>query len=243
MNQTDGCQNLDDLFSQYPQVVVLCGHTHASIMDETSISQTEYTAINTQCTSYICFEDCELDQEGGALIEDNPMAMILEIKDNQAVFHRYSVLTWKEQKEPWVLNYPVPNDNFTYTYDNRKKASPAPHWANDFECSWQDVKFNDMNTKETSFTAASHPDGVFYYFFEFFDSNGNPVEFDVNGVKKTELCSSADAYLPEEERNNIVNIPFKAEYLENLRGKYTVKITAADCFKNKSESKTVSVDL
>ena len=60
-----GDSKLDALFAKYPQVISISGHTHASILDERSISQTSYTAINTQSLSYTDFEEGALLEEPG----------------------------------------------------------------------------------------------------------------------------------------------------------------------------------
>ena len=95
-----GDSKLDALFAKYPQVISISGHTHASILDERSISQTSYTAINTQSLSYTDFEEGALLEEPGD-VEANPMCMIMEIADNQITIRRYSVLGGQEEKEPW----------------------------------------------------------------------------------------------------------------------------------------------
>lgn len=243
MSKTDGCENLDQLFSQYEQVVSISGHTHASLMDETSIAQDDYTAVNTQCVSYVCYEGCDLTQDGGSFIEDNPMVMILELSGSQAVFHRYGVLTGEELGEPWVLNLPLSKDSFTYNFEARKAQSSAPVWENGFECSLGTAVGEDgEQLDELVFTAASHPDAVAYYSVSFADESGNAVRFQLDEeTEKDVLTVGTDYILPPEKRSGAVNIIFPAQYTRELSGEYTVSITPFDCYKNSGETKSASV--
>ena len=243
MSQTDGCENLDKLFSQYEQVVSISGHTHAPLMDETSIVQDNYTAINTQCVSYICYAGCDLTQDDGSFIEDNPMVMILELSDSQAVFHRYSALTGEEQKEPWVLSLPLSKVSFAYNYDTRKSQSTAPVWESGFDCSIGTVE-GEEGTKldEITFTAAQHPDAVAYYDIQLVDGAGNPVSFKINEEEtKDTLRVGSDYILPAENRSSTVNVIFPAEYTKDLSGEYTLQVTPLDCYENAGETVSATV--
>lgn len=243
MSQTDGCANIDELLSQYEQVISISGHTHAPLMDETSIVQDNYTAINTQCVSYICYAGCDLTQDDGSFIEDNPMVMILELSDSQAVFHRYSALTGEEQKEPWVLSLPLTKESFTYNYETRMEQSPAPVWDNDFECAVAAVEGEDgVQLDEITFTAAHHPDAVAYYDIQFTDPSGNPVSFAISEEEtKDTLRVGTDYILPPQSRSSTVNVIFPAQYTQEFSGEYTVYVTPLDCYGNAGETVSAPV--
>ena len=110
-----GCENLNELFSQYLQVVSISGHTHASLMSESSIWQGEYTALNTQCLSYVSSGMGDVVQEDDSFAADNPIELIMEIENDKITIRRYSILTGEEVKDPWVIKLPVNKDEFTYT--------------------------------------------------------------------------------------------------------------------------------
>ena len=106
-------------------MISISGHTHASILDERSISQTSYTAINTQSLSYTDFEEGALLEEPGD-VEANPMCMIMEIADNQITIRRYSVLGGQEEKEPWVIPLPIDQTQFLIPIRRVRSGAKRP---------------------------------------------------------------------------------------------------------------------
>lgn len=162
-----GCENLNELFSQYLQVVSISGHTHASLMSESSIWQGEYTALNTQCLSYVSSGMGDVVQEDDSFAADNPIELIMEIENDKITIRRYSILTGEEVKDPWVIKLPVNKDEFTYTDEKREAESVAPTWNE----GWNLQVTNDENGTWLSFPAAVHPDLVETYKLEFLSSS------------------------------------------------------------------------
>lgn len=126
--------NLDELFSKYPQVVSISGHSHYSIMDERSIYQNAYTAFTTQGLAY-----CNLDKKfydpfrGGitdlpAKDEDFPMMEIMNLDKDGAVIERWNVKDNREEKadQRWTLTFPLSKDTFTYSTAQRQAVNQAP---------------------------------------------------------------------------------------------------------------------
>lgn len=248
MSDSDGCENLNELFKNYPQVISLSGHSHASLMDEESIFQQDYTAVNTQCLSYVCFAENEIQlyQDEQSFIQDSPIAMIMTIKDNKVSFQRYSVGDKKEIKEPWIVDFPVSKENFNYTTANRELTAVSPAWGADFAGSAKTGKSNDGKDVDIiSFTAASHPDYVKYYQLAFTDSSGKPVTFTKDEKKLSSLNCVSDYILPEEKRAKTVDIKITEDWLikQLPAGKYTVSVTATSSFSKPSATQTFDIEL
>lgn len=241
-----GCENLNELFSQYLQVVSISGHTHASLMSESSIWQGEYTALNTQCLSYVSSGMGDVVQEDDSFAADNPIELIMEIENDKITIRRYSILTGEEVKDPWVIKLPVNKDEFTYTDEKREAESVAPTWNE----GWNLQVTNDENGTWLSFPAAVHPDLVETYKLEFIDNSGNKVVFNKgdseNPVKEEYITCVSDFLRVPDERSKTVRINLKDFIGENglKKGeKYTVSITAFETFGKSREAKTAEIIL
>lgn len=246
-SDNNGCENLDELFEKYPQVISFSGHSHAPLMDEEAIYQKDYTAINTQCTSYVCFEEDAnvIVHDDSSFIEDNPMIMIMELDGSKATIQRYSVLDGKAQKSPWVIDTASGKDGFTYT-DARKEKSAAPVWSDNFEISTESVKSGEENKAacQLTFTAAKHDDAVKGY-RAVFKSNGAPVTFKIGDKEFDSLLLISDFPLPADKRSEKMIFNFTEEkYKSSLpEGQYTIELYAQDAFGNESEVKTAQVEI
>lgn len=250
MSKEDGCKNLDELFSQYPQVVSLSGHSHASLMDEQSIYQKNYTALNTQCLSYVCFAagDTDVVQENGEFLDQVPMAMIMTIQDNSVTFDRYDMTTQTKAADPWILPIPVTKDSFSYTDDIRTPGTPAPAWPENF--TYNVTTGTDADGKQTNviaFTAATHPQALRYYEVQFINAQGETVAFpqaDAGKEPKTTLRFMSDYARPPAQRAEIASFPIPEAYAKSLpAGSYTVKVQANSAFGSPSETKTLEITL
>lgn len=253
MSDGDGCKNLNELFSAYPQVVSISGHSHASLMDERSIYQKDYTAISTQCLSYVCFAsgDDDVVQEDEEFIDEVPMAMIMTVTHESVTFDRYDTLTGQQAGDSWILPMPVSKDSFSYTDEIRSAAAVAPTWPEDFAYE------ASVLTQETdpqkrlgslSFTAATHPQAVLYYEVTFTDVNGKTVEFhpdkDDKTKVKTTLHFMSDYAKAPEKRSETAVFTIPEKFMADLpAGQYTVSVTPTSAFSEPGETKTLEITL
>lgn len=240
----EGCQNLNALFAAYPQIISLSGHSHAPLMDEEAVYQKDYTAVNTQCTSYVCFEGGAnaLVQDDSAFIEDNPMVMIMELDGSKASLQRYSVLDGKAQKAPWVIDAAAGKDGFSYT-DARKDAAEAPAWGDDFACTAKAEKTESGSAYcRLEFTAAKHADAVKNY-RAVLKQGDKTVEFKLGEKTYTDLKLISDFALPAEQRGEKAVFCLWADRFETAipAGAYTVELYAADAFGNESAPQTAQL--
>lgn len=121
-----GDYSLSQLFSRYPTVVNLGGHSHYSLLDERSIFQTTHTAINTQSLSYVELEKGVVNGTVPPLAYKHPMGMVMQFCSSSIDIMRVSMTSGAEQKpdKRWTLPPIIDKDNFTYT-NSRKYGKPT----------------------------------------------------------------------------------------------------------------------
>lgn len=242
---------LSELFRQYPQLVSISGHTHAPLMDDRSIWQGEYTAVNTQCVSYICFEQGTLASgEDRDAIEQNPMCLIMEISREQLVFHRYRVLDGSEQGEPWTISLPIAQNLNSYTGE-RAAQSAAPVFPENAAVRAELKKYEEDSGEEliVRFPSASHDRYVYGYNLTVTDSAGNPVPFkdgedeEGNPLFIRQLRYVSDFYLGL-DRMAPETVLRLYEHTKDLGdGTYTLRVTAADTWGHESAPITARITI
>lgn len=231
-----GDSRLNALFSKYPQVISISGHTHASILDERSISQTAYTAINTQSLSYTDFQKGSLLQEPGD-VAANPMCMVMEIEESRITIRRYGVLDGQEEKEPWVISLPIDASKFTCTREARAQQREAPAWPQDAKAAFS----REGEQQLLTFPAATHADFVHSYRVTLTDANGNGVMFGEGEDQKQALIYISDYYAGIGKMAQTVRLDL-ADALKALpKGSYTAEIHAQESFGKESAPITCPV--
>lgn len=111
-----GSESARRVFNAHPRVVALSGHVHGNLMHEGKIWQGEFTAV------------------GLASFKDQPaskgeyMAVILELDDKQAVFHRYLLSSGREYRpeSPWTVKFPYDPASPRYSPARLAKETPLP---------------------------------------------------------------------------------------------------------------------
>lgn len=125
------------LFNKYQNIISISGHSHASLMDETSFYQGEFTAIQTQSISYI---DLDYGYYNGRIPKDendnelismkNPMGIIMEINDEKILFKRIFFRSGEYYNKYWIYEFPAFKVNFKYNYLDMKNKYKKPYWLN-----------------------------------------------------------------------------------------------------------------
>lgn len=163
-----GNDDLTEIFSNYPQIISFSGHSHYSLLDERSIWQGSFTAINTQCVSYV---ELEAGKENGSIpphAEDSPMVMIMEIRANEIRIIRYNLAKEREEKNAWTIPLPIKKEKFKYTTEKRIRNAVSPVFSEEaVSAGIETVSVKDEKTGKPvdgfRFTAASHADFVHSY--------------------------------------------------------------------------------
>ena len=171
---------LDELFSQYPQVIDISAHTHMGITDPHQIYQKNYTAVNdgsqkmdsnpthfpnwanVGATSY---EDYNCVTEG----------FVIHINANNAVvIERWNTALCDKYSPDWVISPPFDGTNFTYA---NRTGGLSPWWESEAAL----VISNKASTScYVTFPQAKDDEDVYRYLINVYNSNGTSVMTQIN---------------------------------------------------------------
>ena len=221
--------HLNELFEKYPQIINFSGHSHFSLIDERSIYQKKYTAIQTQSLSYTELENGKVN---GSILKDefddlmisaqNPMGLICDVNDKEIIIKRISFNKNEFYNNDWIIDIPININNFRYLYDERKDKSVKPYFIFENE---DDKKIVLEKIKEKNiikFKQAYHPNFVHSYKIIFKDENGIEEQF----------LYFSDFFLMPSDRKKIISFGL----VNKLKGKYIVKIYAIESYGKESEN-------
>lgn len=179
-----GNSDIYDVLKDYPQVVSFSGHSHYSLLDERSITQTKFTAINTQTIDYVELETGKFngtvpkDAYGNDISKRTPMSLVMDVTQNEVSIQRLYALTGVKAKQAWVLKAPF-NNIGEYSIESRTQNDAAPEFADNVNITVENKVENNGNPiKVLSFDSAADDDFVHSYRVVFGDENGNPVTFE-----------------------------------------------------------------
>ena len=127
------------LYSKHPNAVVLTGHTHLSLTDETSIWQGAFTAVNCSCETGFAFTPpgrengfCGRDFRRDPPLEMPPIdiksvrqGMVMDVYDDRIVFRRLEFANGHSLGADWVV--PVwPDAPKPYAFGTRLREGLVP---------------------------------------------------------------------------------------------------------------------
>lgn len=223
--------NLDPLFSKYPQVVSISGHSHYSIMDERSIYQNDYTAFTTQALAYVNLSKEYFDPfRGGktdlpAKDEDYPMMEIMNLDQDGATIERWNVKQKTEEKADrrWNLAFPMVKENFTYSTAEREAVNQAPEMDAQAPVSFNPAvestlsfpKEDQHTLPGITFKAGTDDDFVHSY------------KVVVRGTREAEYTYLSDYCSGISTMSDTVNLALDTNLPE---GSYAVRVYAVDSF-------------
>lgn len=216
---------LDSVLKEYPQVILLTGHTHYGLNLETNINQSTYTQINSGSSS-----DIEFDM----LTPDNrrsfSQGMIIEIdKDNNVRITRVDIAKDMVIKDPWYIDaYKEDGSSLTrYSKETRLANNRAPQFPSGMEV--VEVSSSELRI---DFKAAVDDDMVFYYEVEVLNENGA-------------IIASKKIVTPFYNDPQLENMPksYSTTFTGNFKYPYTVKIRAYDCYYKYTELSQIFMDM
>ena len=128
-----GNKMITELFNNYTQIISLSGHSHYPLIDERSIFQDNFTAIQTQSIAYL---DCEYGFENGKMIRDqfddwnlslrNPMGIIANVDIGKITFKRFSIENYLFYDNEWIVDFPIYKKDFRYLNKSRFEKRKKP---------------------------------------------------------------------------------------------------------------------
>jgi len=218
-----GEKNLNKYFEKYPQIINFSGHSHFSLIDERSIYQKDYTAIQTQSLSYIELEEGKVngtipkDEYGEEMISaKNCMGLICDVNDSKVAIKRISFEKNEFYGDDWIVDIPIDKKNFRYLHEEMEKKSVKPYFVFENDDDKKFIIEKNKNTNIIKFKQAFHPNFVHSYKILFKDINGEEYSY----------LYFSDFYLMPSDRKKIISFGLN----NNFNGKFKVKIYAIESF-------------
>ena len=226
-----GFEPIYNTLKKYYQVIHLSGHSHFSLIDERSIWQNQFTAIQTQCTAFI---ELDYNFENGSVPKDefnnnitaynNPMGLIIDVNNEKVEVNRIIFNENKFYGNKWEFKIPYLKEDFKYMFNYRKKFFKDPFFnLNQSEFKKIYVRKFKNENEESEFFAIyfkqAISDNSIYFYQVFFKGINN----NFNGY----FNYFSDFYLSPSQRRDVIglrvnkNIPY---------GLYEVTIYGYDSF-------------
>ena len=118
------------LFSKYPQIVNISGHTHGSLADERAIWQGSFTSMNAGCLQN--WGDGRDGIVGNSVKRmNNYGVVVLDVFADCLVFRRFDVRDGEEYRadHPWTVPWPFDSAAAPYRPDVRRARAEVPAFA------------------------------------------------------------------------------------------------------------------
>ena len=220
---------LNGYFKEYPQIINFSGDSHFSLIDERSIYQKDYTAIQTQSLSYIELEEGKvngsipMDEFDDYMIStNNSMGLICDVNDNAIVIKRISFEKNEFYGDDWIIDVPINKNNFKYLYETMDKNSIKPEFIFENEDDKKVLveKIGDRNI--IKFKQAVHP-----YFIHSYK-----IIFKTEDNEEYQYLYFSDFFLMPSDRKKIISFRIN----EHLKGKFNIKIYAIESFGKESDN-------
>ena len=224
-----GADTLNKYFEKYPQIINFSGHSHFSLIDERSIYQKDYTAIQTQSISYIELEGGKIngsipkDEYDNRMISNqNCMGLICDVNDTKVVIKRISFEKNEFYGNDWIIDVPIDKNNFRYLHQEMDKKSPKPYFKFEKEEDNKIIIEKNNNYNIIKFKQAFHPNFVHSYKIIFTNEHNDQYTY----------LYFSDFFLMPSDRKDIISFGIN----KNLYGKYKVKIYAIESFGKVSDN-------
>ena len=204
------------LYSKFPRVVNITGHSHGSLRSECNMWQGEFTSVNMGC-----LQTWSGHAVGGApASKRNYGAVVMEVFPERIVFRRFDVRTGEEYgaDEPWTVPLPFDPATAPYRRDRASLNEPVPQFPAGATLS---LKADDPFTEvEMAFPRAEGRHGTYMYKVQVATPQGEAL---------ARIDMFGQFYIPE--RNRVAKLVRKlsAGYFDPGK-RYRVRITPCNCF-------------
>lgn len=204
-----------ELYSKFPRLVVVCGHSHSSLYSEQNIWQGAFSVVGMGCLATWSGRAVGRPPEG----KRSYGAVVLEAFADRLVFRRFDVRTGREicADRLWTIPFPFNPETAPYRRDRAAKREPLPQFPASAELTLgTDSPFSALAMK---FPAAGGDAGTYIYRVDVRSEKGKAARIDLFG----------QFHLDVSERQKIVERRIEAAYFEP-GGRYRVRITPCNAF-------------
>lgn len=168
-----------ELFSQFPDLCVFCGHKHLTSSDEKAIWQGPFTCVQVPSLSYCCTQG---GRDNGYADTDNrckppdwlmpiiplgqaKQGMLLTVYDEAMMISRLDFRFGKRMGPDWVIPLPLSGEKRPFNYAYRTATEKAPNFPAEAElsvrrCLKKERDGNEHDVFEVSFPVVAASDGA-----------------------------------------------------------------------------------
>jgi hypothetical protein len=205
-----------DLYSKFPRIVNVTGHSHGSLRSELNIWQGGFTSVNMGC----------LQVWGGHAVGGAPAskknygAVVMEVYADRLVFRRFDVRTKEEYgaDERWTVPLPFDPATAPYRRGRTTETEPVPQFPAGATLALKaDSPFTAV---DMTFPRAEGKHGTYIYKVQVTTPEGEPL---------TRNDMFGQFYLPARERAATLTLKLSAGYFDAGK-KYRVRLTPCNCF-------------
>ncbi|MBQ2945100.1 MAG: metallophosphoesterase [Clostridia bacterium] len=238
-------KKVKEVLDDFPQVIYLCGHSHALMTDERNLWQGDFTLINLASLSYYAsyyFAEEAFPKQHitgspyGVNLYDMAQCGLVQIDKNGAVkFTRIDIENEEVVATPWVFN-PVDSENEThlekYSLENRKNGKSAPSFPeNGFS-----VKYSVLNSGslKLTFEKAYDSEMVFGYSVSIFEKGVRAAKLNAFSLGGWYVRGD-QSKIPAEHIVEISRVKLSRDK------SYIIEITAEDCYGNQSATYSIEI--
>ena len=231
-----GCPDKAAMFSKYPQVVNISGHTHGSLADERAIWQGAFTSVNAGCLQN--WGDGRAGIAGNSVPRINDYGvLIIDVYAARIVFRRFDVRDGAEYhaQRPWMIPWPHNPSAAPYAPANRKDIERVPAFAADAVLRAEPSKTEDGGVLLTIPVTVGEPRPFAYRVrLERMDAGGK-------WVSHARRDFFGDVWQREKERPANYAQEFASAYFSE-GGKFRFRVAAANCWGKDGKSIEVVFD-
>ncbi|HJG87586.1 InlB B-repeat-containing protein [Pseudoflavonifractor capillosus] len=209
-----------NILKDYPQAVVLTGHSHRDLYDDRAIHQKDFTSVHLGGMQYIEFDgghiEGDVPAQTGLVHADGSQsqmnqAVIATVYSDRITFDRYD-FSVDRHLGTWEVALPLTQESFTYTEDSRD--AEAPVFPEDAQ-----VSYNMISSSEVEFTYPQAEDNAYVYdYWIELKQSGSVVDTCLT------LSQFYAAEVPARKTNHFAGLEPDTEY--------TLEITARDAVGN-----------
>lgn len=222
---------LDEIFSNYPQVIDISAHTHMGITDPHQIYQKSYTALNdgshkndsnpTHFPGYynVGAEDYE---DYGCVTE----GYVIHIdKEDKVIVERWNTAINEHYSPDWVIAPPFDGTNFTY---KNRTGGESPWWPTGAVLQ---LSNQTATSAYVTFPQAQDDEDVYRYYIDVVNSSGTKVR---SSIKQFSLLNRGSRR-PETLTINLTDLPSDTQL--------TCKVTGYDAYDQTTKTLTATFTL
>lgn len=155
-------RDLLNALKDYPQVVLMSGHTHYACQDERTIYQKYFTSIDLGSVAYTTIEGQGYLNHPSKQGQINAFGRILTVSNGKMIIKRVCVNTGEQEKQAYEFDLPLTSDKFTET-DAREENAVAPEFPSSARISCETLTTVDGAVKITFDSAECDKDMVYAY--------------------------------------------------------------------------------